>query len=161
MNKYIAIILLTVSLLPFGTPAFADFQAGVDAYESGYYATALKEWKPLAEQGDAKAQVLLGFMYGFGQGVNQDYKGGFRWFKLAAEQGNSGAHSALGGMYVVGYGVMQDAIKAHMWLNIAALQGEEDAGNLRDEVAKDMTPADISKAQDLARECVAKDYKDC
>ena len=52
MNKYIAIILLTVSILPFGTPALADFQKGLDAAESGDYATALKEWKPLAEQGN-------------------------------------------------------------------------------------------------------------
>lgn len=161
MNKYITIILLTISILPFGTPAFADFQAGVDAYESGDYATALNEWNSLAEQGDARVQVLLGFMYGFGQGVTQDYKGGLKWFRLAAEQGNSDAHSALGGMYVVGYGVMQDAIKAHMWLNIAASQGEEDAGNLRDKLEKEMAPADISKAQDLARECVAKNYKEC
>jgi len=34
-----------------GTPAFADFQKGLDAYESGDFATALREWKPFSEQG--------------------------------------------------------------------------------------------------------------
>ena len=37
----------------FSTPTFADFQKGLDAYQSGDYATALKEWKPLTDQGYA------------------------------------------------------------------------------------------------------------
>jgi len=61
-------------ILLFGTPAFADFQKGLDAANRGDFATALKEWKPLAEQGDAYAQNYLGFMYQNGQGVTQDYK---------------------------------------------------------------------------------------
>jgi hypothetical protein len=48
-----------------------------------------------------------------------------------------------------------------MWTNIAASQGYKDATNNRDILAKKMTPADISKAQDLARECVNKNYKGC
>ena len=36
--------------------ASADFQKGVAAYKSGDYASALREWEPLAEQGDADAQ---------------------------------------------------------------------------------------------------------
>ena len=42
---------------------------GFNAYEGGDYATALREWKPLAEQGDASAQYSLGVMYKKGQGV--------------------------------------------------------------------------------------------
>jgi hypothetical protein len=48
-----------------------------------------------------------------------------------------------------------------MWWNIAASLGDEDSMEFRDKVAEGMTPADISKAQQLARECVAKNYKDC
>ena len=44
----------------------------------------------------------------------------------------------------------------HMWWNIAASQGDEDAAENRDIIAKKMTPADISAAQNLARECVRK-----
>ena len=45
-------------------PVFsADFQTGFDAYERGDFATALKEWKPLAEQGDVEAQYLLAGVY--------------------------------------------------------------------------------------------------
>ena len=37
----------------------ADFQKGLTAYKNGDYATALREWKPLAEQGDAHARVRI------------------------------------------------------------------------------------------------------
>jgi TPR repeat protein len=123
LKKYIAIILLTISILPFGTPAFADTQKGWDAYNSGDYATALKEWKPLAEQGDASAQRNLGLMNFNGQGVTQDYKSAFKWYKLAAKQGFADAQSNLGGMYYNGQGITKDYIRAHMWVNIAVSQG--------------------------------------
>ncbi len=59
-----------VSML--ATPVLAGFQAGLDAYKRGDYATALKEWRPSAVQGDASAQYNLGWMYRKGQGVQQD-----------------------------------------------------------------------------------------
>jgi TPR repeat protein len=49
--------------------ACAGFDAGLAAYKFEHYTTALKELRPLAEQGDADAQFKLGFMYGTGQGV--------------------------------------------------------------------------------------------
>ena len=50
---------------------------------------------------------------------------------------------------------------AHMWFNLAASNGDETAATTRDKVAEEMTPSQIEKAQDLARACVAKDYKGC
>ena len=47
-------------ILLFGTPTFADYQKGLDAAKSGDYATALKEWRPLAKKGMAAAQYNLG-----------------------------------------------------------------------------------------------------
>jgi len=100
-------------------------------------------------------------MYHKGRGVIQDYKTAVKWYTLAAEQGNSTAQNNLGVMYVIGSGVIQDNVYAHMWWNIAASAGDESASKNRDRVAKNMTSADISKAQQLARECVAKNYKNC
>ena len=114
-----------------------------------------------AEQGIAKAQFSLGVMYAFGEGVPQDYKTAVKWYTLAAEQGNAGAQNNLGLMYGTGRGVIQDNVYAHMWGNIAASNGQENGRKLRDIVAKRMTPADISTAQKLARECVRKKYKGC
>ncbi len=48
--------------------AYPDLKAGVEAYHRGDYATALTEFRPLAQQGDADAQFYLGFMYSKGRG---------------------------------------------------------------------------------------------
>ena len=139
----------------------ADFDKGLAAARAGDFATALAEWKPLAEQGDAVAQFYLGVMYANGEGVLEDDKEAVKWFKLAAEQGYAKAQYNLGLMYDNGEGVIQDNVYAHMWCNIAASNGSENAKKGKDILAKQMTPQDISKAQDLARECVKKNYKDC
>ena len=108
-----------------GVSESADMQKGNAAHDKGDYATALREWTPLAKQGNASAQYNLGYMYANGKGVPQDY------------------------------------IRAHMWYNFAASSGHKNATKNRDIVAKNMTPADISTAQKLARECVRKKYKGC
>ena len=84
-----------------------------------------------------------------------------KWYRLAAKQGYVSAQNNLGFMYGNGKGVPQDYIRAHMWWNLAASSGNKNAVNGRDIVAKRMTPADISAAQKLARECVRKKYKRC
>jgi uncharacterized protein len=138
-----------------------DFQKGLTAAKSGDFATALREWTPLAKQGNASAQYNLGLMYRNGWGVPQDDKTAMKWWKLAAEQGYASAQNNLGTMYGMGTGVIQDNVYAHMWGNIAASNGNETGGKVRDIAAKLMTPADISTAQKLARECVRKKYKGC
>ena len=80
-------IFIILTLVWFGLIAnafSADFKKGFDAYEAGDYATALKEWQPLAEQGDAVAQNNLGHFYKNGLGVIQDYKEAVKWWSLAA-----------------------------------------------------------------------------
>ena len=64
-------------------------------------------------------------------------------------------------MSYFGSGIPQNYFHAHMWWNIAAASGHKSATKNRDKVAKQMTPAEISEARKLARECVAKKYKDC
>ncbi len=69
----------------------AEFNAGVTTYEQGEYATAFREWRPLAEQGNANAQLMLGLMYDKGRGVPQDYVQAHMWFNLAASRFRPGA----------------------------------------------------------------------
>ncbi len=151
------IALIAVFLVALAAPAWADFQAGWEAYERGDYATALREWRPFAEQGNATAQYHLGIMYDNGLGVPQDFAEAVKWYRLAAEQNNAVAQYNLGVMYANGRGVPQDYVQAHMWSNLAAAKlppGEErdDAVMNRDVSAERMTPAQIAKAQKLARE---------
>ena len=73
MNRLLILPVLLLTLLV-GTPASsADFEKGLTAAQSGDYATALREWTPLAEQGHALAQSHLGWMYENGEGVPNDY----------------------------------------------------------------------------------------
>ena len=139
----------------------ADFRKGLTAYQRGDFATALRELEPLAEQGNASAQFLLSRIYAHGQGVPQDYKTAVKWLTLAAKQGVAGAQRNLGVMYAKGEGVPQDSFYAHMWANIAASNGDEKGAKLRDALAQEMTPSQLEKAQELARECVCKQYKGC
>ena len=102
--KYIAIF--TALLMMLSLPAVAqDWEKGLAASQTGDYATAFKEWKPLAEQGYPKVQHNLGYLYMNGLGVTQDYKKAIKWFKLSAEQGFVESQQNLGVMYMRGLGV--------------------------------------------------------
>ena len=87
------LILALALVQPVAAQSFKpDFQAGMDAYNQKDYVTALKHWRPLAEQGHAKAQYFLGLMHANGQGVTRDYKEAVRWYRKAAKQGNASAY---------------------------------------------------------------------
>jgi uncharacterized protein len=118
-------LLLSLALVfSTGTVAVSqDFDKGWDAYENGDYATALKEWRPFAEQGDAFAQFNLGWMYKNGEGVPQDYQEAAKWYRLAAEQGYAKAQYNLALRYDNGEGVPQDYQEAAKWYRLAAEQG--------------------------------------
>ena len=119
--------LAIVFVLGFAPPAWADFQAGVAAYNRGDYATAFREMEPLAEQGFAGAQFNLGVLYLTGRGVPQDHTEAVRWFRRAAEQDYAGAQFNLGFMYLTGRGVPQDYVKALNWYKKAAEQDDASA----------------------------------
>ncbi len=72
-------------------------------------------------------QYELGRMYWRGDGVAQDYKQAFKWFKCAAEQGHSLAQIRLGMMYRDGQGVDRDKKQAIKWLTLSAEQGDSGA----------------------------------
>ena len=104
-----------------------DLQDGLDAYERKDYKTAHKLFLPLAEQGDANAQFMLGGLYIQGKGVLRDFKEVVKWWKLAAEQGYVLAQYGLGEMYHIGKGVPQDSEAAVKWWKLAAEQRHERA----------------------------------
>ena len=125
------------------------------------YKEAVKWYRMAAEQGYAKAQSHLGSIYDSGQGVTQNYKEAVKWLRLSAEQGDTESQHNLGAKYANGQGVTKNYVQAHMWLNLAASNGEKIASKYREIVAKKMTPDQVSKAQDMARDCKKKNYKNC
>jgi uncharacterized protein len=104
-----------------------DYNKGYEAYKAGDYAAAMKEWKPLAEQGHVGAQSNLGYMYDTGKGVLQDYSESAKWWRLSAEQGNAQAQYSLGFIYRKGQGVLKNATEAVKWYRLAAEQGNAPA----------------------------------
>src|SRR6266852_123535 len=80
-----------------------------------------------AEQGDARAESDLAYMYSHGDGVPQDYAEALRWRRKAAEKGYSDAENGLAYMYRHGQGVPQDYGEALRWYRKAAEQGDAKA----------------------------------
>ena len=163
MKRILTALVLSISLLTLsGVSASAqDYQKGLAADNRGDYATAFKEWRPLAERGNAWAQTGLGSLYQHGKGVPQDYAEAVKWYRKAAEQGNASAQSNLAFAYGEGEGVLQDNLAAHMWSNIAAANGDDRGRQIRDIIAKKLSPADLTKAQQMAKRCMASDDTDC
>ncbi len=90
MKAFLRTGFLALVIMALAVPASAGaFEEGEAAYQRGDYATALRRWGPLAEQGDAIAQSNLGVMFEFGLGVPQDFVQAYVWFSLAAGQGDA------------------------------------------------------------------------
>lgn len=126
MKTFLSVI-FAVFFLMAGAGAQAGFQEGIAAYRNGNFSAALKELVPLADNGDAKAQALLGEMHSGGRGVPQDHVKAASWYRKAAGQGNAEAQTSLGVMYERGIGVPQDGKEAASWFHKAAEQGHAEA----------------------------------
>ncbi|SKA16439.1 Sel1 repeat-containing protein [Enhydrobacter aerosaccus] len=158
--------LLISLILLFGT-SFAAAQSleermrtAAGAYERNDYATAIAIWRPLAEQGNAEAQTLLGAMYWSGEGVPRDHREAARWYLRAAEQGYARAQNDIGFMYGFGEGIPpHDDVQAYKWISLAIMRYTAKNQDRLDQAAKDlatlkarMTPAQIAEAERLIRQ---------
>jgi len=118
-------VALALSIICLAVPTWADFKAGEKAYHRGDYATALREWQPLAKQGQADAQYNLGLLYAKGQGVQKDDAQARQWYEKAAVQGHVDAQVNLGSLYDYGRGGPQDFKMAVRWYRRSADQGND------------------------------------
>jgi len=88
------------------------------------FAERAKAYRARADQGDAKAESDLAYLYSHGQGVPQDYDEALRLRRKAADQGYADGEVGLGYMYIYGQGVPQDYAEALRWYRKAADQGD-------------------------------------
>lgn len=123
MKRFMGFILWASLLLSLST-AQAGFDEAVAAVNTGEFAVAHKEFLALAEQGDARAQQALAWMYYEGQGRQRNYDKAVYWYRKAAEQGNITAQINLAQMYAYGKGVQQDFTEAARWWKKLADQGD-------------------------------------
>jgi TPR repeat protein len=120
LKRALASLLLALAA---AAPARADFEAGIAAARAGDYATALREWRPLAHGGHRDAQFNLGLLYENGLGVAADGGEAARWYRRAAEQDDRQAQAYLAEMYAKGLGIPRDDIEALRWYRRAAERG--------------------------------------
>jgi len=91
MRRIAATLAVVVALLFSAGSAWADLEDAGAAYDRGDYETAIREYRPLAEKGEASAQAQLGWMYENGEGVPENDVELVKWFRKAAEQGHEDA----------------------------------------------------------------------
>ena len=71
------------------------WEDGMASYNRGDYVPAIRLLRPLAEQGNAKAQSVLGVMYRRGEGVARSSVRAFIWLSRAAARGDARAKVEL------------------------------------------------------------------
>jgi TPR repeat protein len=123
-----------------------DFRSGLSAYDSGDYTRAFHDWFALAEQGDAKAEAGLGFLFHKGLGVARDDQEAANWFIKAAEKGQAEAQLLLGSLFFFGEGVPQSYISAYAWCEIAQTNGQADAQDCRDAALEHLSPDEMHQS---------------
>ena len=104
-------------------PRQAQFEEGARLYKAKDFSGAAKLFQQLAEQGDPRAQLQVGYQYANGEGLRRNYDEAVRWYRKAAEQGNAVAQTNLGKLYEDGLGVKEDWAEAVRWYRKGAEQG--------------------------------------
>jgi len=99
----------------------------VDDFDNKLYDKAFPKFLLLALEGDADAQTYVGWMYGDGLSVKQNYNSSVEWYQKSAEQGESWGQNNLGWSYHTGKGVLKDYKEAVKWYRRSANQGNETA----------------------------------
>ncbi len=131
---------------------------GFDADHRGDFATAAAEFKPLAEHGDVRAQVMLGIYYGKGSGVTKDSAASAMWFRTAAAQGDAGGQYEVGMIYYLGTGVAKDDAQAASWFRKSAAQGNEPSQYMLGSMYEDGNgvPVDLAQATEWYRKAATQ-----
>lgn len=120
--RYAGILVVTITVGM--VPAWADKSDALVAYESGNYKEAARQFRPLAEEGDAEAQYYLGYMYEKGQGVAKDQTVMRKWYQRAADGGNAKAQYKVAVGYAFGLaGLPRSDEDAAKWLRQSAENG--------------------------------------
>jgi len=150
----------------------AQYHVG-SIFRSGYagspnYEQAVFWFRRSAESNYAKAQHSLSELYLLGLGVARDFAEAARLERLAALQGDASAQYGLGTLYQRGYGVEKDFVRAYVWYDIAATNAEgmqppfdKDASQLRDSIAKLLSPEQLLEAKKLADDCRIRKIHEC
>ena len=121
MRQLLSALLLSILLV---VPARADLLSGIANFEDGNFEVAHEQLLPLAEQGDARAQYVVGIIYLAGYVEPSSSDAALSWLSKAADQGYVQAQTELARMYRVGDGTDVDFTRMVYWYERAAEQGD-------------------------------------
>jgi len=161
MRFVFSIILGLGFILPLAAQTLEErMRVAAGAYERNDFATAISIWRPLAAQGNAEAQTLLGAMYWSGGGVPRDHREAVRLYLSAAQKGYARAQNDIGFMYGFGEGTPpRDDVQAYKWLSLAIANYTVKNKDRRDQAIKDLatvrarlSPGQRAEAERLVRE---------
>lgn len=120
---FIAIIGLVIwRLIPLSTEQ--ELAAANRAWRVGHFEQATRIWQPLADQGQPRAQALMGWSHEVGQGSEQDMLQAIRLYRQSAEAGDAFGQYRLGDLYLRGVGVPRDLRASFHWMERAARNGD-------------------------------------
>ncbi|MGY3943810.1 tetratricopeptide repeat protein [Aeromonas tecta] len=120
---FIGVIGLVIwRLIPLSTEQ--DLAAANRAWRVGQFDDATHIWQPLAEQGQPRAQALMGWSHEVGQGSEQDLARAIALYRQSAEAGDAFGQYRLGELYLRGVGVPRDLRVAFHWMDLAAHNGD-------------------------------------
>lgn len=123
----LVVAIAAVSALRMVQAASDNFSVGWDAFKKGDYATAVEVWAQLAEQGHENAQINLGYLYDYGQGVPQNYQLAAKYYRAAARQDSAIGQYNLALLIAEGKTTPLEGRDAYYWLKKSAALGYEDA----------------------------------
>ena len=131
------------------TAMAGPFEEGMKSMQVGDFAEAFCLWRPLAEEGDARAAYHLGWLYSNGNGLKVNEEKAVYWWTRAAEAGHVDAMFALGTAYTTNEGLTRDPSKALHWYLAAADAGQEDARDIIRAKLKSGDPELDGRSQEL------------
>jgi TPR repeat protein len=108
-----------------------NLTSGIQAFKAKKYLEALRIIEPLAAEGDAEAQCVVGSIYHLGLGVEINITEAIKWYSLSSTQGNAVASNNLAGIYFMGdCDVTRNYEEALRLCRLSQQQGFEDSKSL-------------------------------
>jgi TPR repeat protein len=120
-GRYVGVLCLLLAVTSLFAGEMANVDDGAALIEELEYGEAFSVLQPLAAQGDARAQVLIGYMYQRGQGRDRDIHQAEYWYRQAAAQWDPNGLYMLGLLYInKDSGELFDQHRGFIWIRRAA-----------------------------------------
>lgn len=125
MKKLFFLVIAALCMAP---AVAADTPAGIEAFKSKEFATAIKELTPSAQAGDPEAMYYLAQIHAGGYGVEKNLTTALNYYEKAAKKGHVPSQKEYGTALAIGDGAEQNVNEGLKWLFIAARAGNQEAG---------------------------------